>query len=142
MVSNQKVTGRAMPMPAGIGLGVGVSAGTTLAGAMALAWLVHKETLAEPSIGYGVMLLVLLSAWAGALIAARRIKRRRMTVCLLTGLGYYVTLLAVTALFFGGQYRGMGVTALLALTATAAAGLLGLKREDSRKNKVRKYRSR
>ena len=41
-----------------------------------------------------------------------------------SGLVYFVTLLAITALFFGGQYEAVGVTGLLVFGASTAVGLL------------------
>ena len=79
--------------------------------------------LKQENIGYGVMLLLLTASYAGAALASAKVKRRKGLVCLLTGVGYFALLLAVTALFFGGQYSAVGVTALLILAGSGCAAL-------------------
>lgn len=131
MVANRKVTGTASSMPAGLALGGCISLAVTLAGAAVFAALISRETLQMGSIGYCSIAVILLSSLLGAAVAAARIKRRRVYVCALSGVIYYAVLLAMTALFFGGQYQGMGVTALLVLAGCGAAALLGLRREKT-----------
>jgi hypothetical protein len=58
-----------------------------------------------------------------------------------SGAGYYLTLLAMTALFFGGQYQGMGVTLGLVLAGAGTATLLSVKRKNSITKGYRKLRS-
>ena len=135
MTVNQKVTGTAVSMPAGIAMGCAISLLITAAGSMLVAKLIADEVLMDTAIGYGAMLVLLLASALGAAIAAAKVKRMRLQVCLLTGVAYYGALLAITALFFGGQYQGMGVTALLVLAGTGASILLGV-----REKKTRKYR--
>ena len=141
MVMNQKATGRAMSMPAGIAMGVAVSLVITLIGALLLGWLVDRETLELNSIGYGSMVILLTASALGALTAKSRIKHRSLVVCLITGGGYYLSLLAITALFFGGQYQGLGVTMGVVLAGSGAAGLLSLKRKKSITKGYRKLRT-
>ena len=142
MVVNQRVTGKAMSMPAGIGIGVLVSTLMTVAGAAALALLISKETIPENGIGYGVIVTLLLASSLGALTAWRCIRHRRMVVCLVQGLCYYIVLLGFTALFFGGQYQGMGITGLVILGGCGAVGLLGLNGGKTGNRKIKKMLSR
>ena len=135
MTVNQKVTGTAVSMPAGVALGCAVSLLITGVGSVLVAKLISEEVLMDTAIGYGAMMILLLASAAGAAIAAAKVKRMRLQVCLLVGVAYYGTLLALTALFFGGQYRGMGVTALLVLAGTGTTILL-----NSREKKTGKYR--
>lgn len=126
-------------MPGGLALGWTVSMAVTLAGAMGAAYLISGETIAETSVGYCSMVILLTASVLGPLVAAGRIKHRRVFVCAVSGLIYYATLLAVTALFFGGQYQGMGVTGLLVFGGCAAVILLGLRqgrRGSARKRKI------
>ena len=53
-------------------------------------------------------------------------------MCLAAGGGYYLCLLAITALFFGGQYQGVGVTALMVLGYTRAEAQTALKGVDAK----------
>ena len=61
-----------------------------------------------------------------------------MQMCLLTGVCYYLALLAMTALFFGGQYSALGVTALAVLAGSGGAALLSILTEKSKNNHGRK----
>lgn len=123
MVANRKVTGKAKSVPAGLALALGISMGITLFGSLIIAILLDSQTIQESGVGYGSMLLLLLSSAAGAFIAANTIKRQMLPMCMLSGLCYYATLLAITALLFGGQYQGMGVTALVVMAGCCVTAL-------------------
>lgn len=127
MVSNKKITGRATSLPAGLAIGAGCSLAATLILTALLAKLVESETLPVERVGYGIMVLLIVSAFAGAMVAFGRIKRQRVLVCIASGGIYFAMLLSVTALFFGGQYSGVGTTALLVLAGSGTAALLGLR---------------
>ena len=135
MVSNQKRTGTAMSIPAGLALGGAVSLALTLAFSAVIALLAVKGIISESSIGYGVMLLLLISATLGTATANAKIKRRKLMISGLSGLIYYAILLAITALFFGGQYKGMGVTALMILAGSGLQLLTGQQGRGGRNHK-------
>ena len=142
MATKRKVKGTALSMPMGLALALAVSLVLTLVLAGLTACLALEGKIAESAIGYGAMGTVLVSSVVGALIAAARIKRRRLMTCLVSGGCYYLALLSITALFFGGQYQGMGVTALLVFAGAGSVALLGLKGERGGVKKSRKYRVR
>lgn len=142
MVVNKKATGKARSIAAGLAIGLAVSTGLTLIGVAITANLIMSEKIAETAVGYAATVILLLSAVLGAWMAALLTKRRWMIVCLGAGGIYYLTLLAITALFFGGQYQGMGVTALLILGGCGAVGLLGLRGEKGSRKSAKKYRFR
>jgi len=121
---NQKVTGKASSIPVGLAVGGFVSMLFTIIGAIAAAWLIGNEKLSENKIGYCAMVLLLSASYLGAWTAAEKIKHRRLYICVMSGLLYYVILLAINALFFGGQYNALGVTALLVLAGSICAALL------------------
>ena len=127
-------------IPTGIGIGLLVSIVITLAGSALTAYLIHSESVPEEGMGYGIILTLLLSAIAGAWISTGKIQRLRMQMCILSGLCYYLTLLSMTALFFGGQYNGMGITALVVLGGCSTVAILGAsggkRRKLSKKIKV------
>lgn len=125
MVTNRKVTGKAATMPGGLAIGGLVSGALTIALAGLTGKMVDMGTVPEEGIGYLALAILLLSSGAGAAVAARRIKRQRLAVCLMAGVVYYLFLLGLTALFFGGQYTGMGVTALAVLAGSGAVALTG-----------------
>lgn len=132
MVVNQKVTGTTKSMAGGIAVGWGISVLATLLGAMIVAYLLSREMMQMSAVGYGTMIILLGASAAGAALASRCIRRKRLVVCLLSGGIYYVTLLAMTALFFGGQFEGIGVTCLVVMGGSLAVGLMGLKGNSRR----------
>lgn len=142
MVTNRKVTGKASSMPGGLALSGAVSMGITLLLAIVTAKLVDMGTLPEGGIGYAALGILMLSSAVGALTAVARIKRQRLAVCLGSGLIYYILLLSLTALFFGGQYTGMGVTALAVAGGCGSVILLGMGEGRRRKRPVRSARHR
>ena len=113
MTVNRKPTGIAVSIPVGVAWGAVAAIGTTLGGAALTAKLIDGQVLDWNHSGYAVLIILLASAWAGALVSAGRIKRQRTIICLASGVVYFMLLLISTALFFGGQYSGVGETALL-----------------------------
>lgn len=142
MVRNSKSTGRALSMPAALAIGALVSLIITVLAAALLAKLVDTERLQWNNIGYGIMLLILMASFFGAVIACEKVKRQRLVISFLSGIVYFGILLSITALFFGGQYEAVGVTALLVLGGSGCAGLLGIreKRGGNPRQKRRHYR--
>ncbi len=138
MVVNQKVTGRISSIPAGIAIGEAVSMILTVLGALLTAILVDRGVIPEENIGYGSLLTLLAASTAGAFLSWKRIRHRRAMVCMIHSAGYYLLLLSIAALFFGGQYEGMGVTALVVLGGGLVVVLLGLKGEQKGNLKISK----
>lgn len=138
MIINRKATGRASSMPIGVLAGGACAfAGTMLTSAV-LAKLVDMEIIPQDKIGYGIMVLLLLCAFLGANEACRRVKRQYLIVSAISAGVYYSMLLSVTALFFGGQYSGMGVTAVLVLCGSLLAVFLRSgNREGRKRRKIR-----
>ena len=120
-----KVTGKAASMPAGIGIGLGVGLVLTLLGAVALAFMLAGEKLSLDAMGYGVMVVLFIGAFAASIVAMWCIKHRKMQVSLITAGAYLLILLAMNALFFGGQYEGVGATVLVVGIAGTAAAFIG-----------------
>ena len=135
-----KMTSGTSTMAGAVGLGAAVSLTVTLIAAAIFAALISAETVPVGNMDYYGLVILLLAAIAGSAAASGRMQQKRLYLCLLTGAAYYLVLLAMTALFFGGQYQGMGATALVVLAGCAVVILLGLKggkRGASRKSKIR-----
>ena len=139
MTTAKRVQGTAISIPAGVTLGVSVSLAITCALAAVSAWLVLKGKIGDHILGYTLMLILLISTVSGTLLAANKTKRRRMMVCCITGGTYYLLLLAITAVFFGSNYQGAGVTALLILAGSMASAMLGLKKCSKKERRYKKY---
>ena len=97
--------------------------------------MIAMEILKENAVGYGAMIIILLSSISGAGIAVNKVKKRMLQVSALVGGLYYMMLLGATALFFGGKYQGMGVTALLILAGCGVVVLIA-----GRGKKSKRYR--
>lgn len=138
MVTTKKATGRAMSIPGGLALSAAVSLGVTLILSAVVAKMVDAELMGEGAIGYGSLVTLLTASISGAAFAAMKIKRQRLMVCLLSGLVYYITLLGITALFFGGQYQGMGITALVIAGGCGTVILMGMKQGKGKEIRHRK----
>ena len=121
----RKLNGRAMSIPGGLAAGGAVSLLVTLLGAAVLAKLVETQSVPQGNIGYGVMLILILSSYLGALVSMSVIKRRKILVAACSGAVYMGVLLGITALFFGGQYQAVVVTTLLIICGSVLALLTG-----------------
>ena len=140
-MATYKLTAKAMSIPAGLTLGIIVALAVTAMGSGASAWLILRGIIGEGASGYCAMVILLLASIAGAAVSAGTIQRLRAQMCLAAGGGYYLCLLAITALFFGGQYQGMGVTALMVLCGSVLVILLapgGKNRSGCRRRKKRR----
>ena len=142
MIMNKRVTGKAKSLPFGIGIGLLSGMALTIGVVAIVANLILNEKMGEQTIGYAAIVVLLTSSALGAWLATTMVKRRWMLVCLATGGGYFLCLLAITALFFGGQFQGVGATVISVIGGCGAVGLLGLKGETGHRNNRRKYRSR
>ena len=122
-MGKSKMTGRAKSMPVGLTLGAIGSLVITLILAVIGAKLVESGAVTEGAIGYIAMVTLFLASFVGAVIAVGSIKRQKLMVCALAAMIYYCVLLSMTALCFGGQYQGMGVTALMVLCGGGIAAM-------------------
>lgn len=137
-MAERKLTGRATSMPQGLALGAAVSVIITILITAVGAHLIISEVIRQEHIGYCSIAAILLSTILGALTAAGRIKRRLLMVCMLSGASYFLILLAMTAMFFGGQYEGTGVTLLVILLGSFTAALIGNYKAGSTSKRLRK----
>ena len=141
MITKQKATGRAMSVPRGLTVGVGSGLITMISGIGILAMLIDQEVLQWPQIGYGIMIVLLVSSAAGSAVSCHMVKHRFLMVGGLYGCAFFMLLLGITGLLFGGQYEAVGVTALLTIGGSVAAAFLtvggGRTGKGGRKRKFR-----
>ena len=140
MTINRKVTGTASAVPTGMAMGVMTAMAIMLTGTLTASIMIHKEILQWDQSGYAVMLILILSSWIGTSVAARKIKRRRLLSCAVSGGIYYLILLAMTGLFFGGKYSGVGETGLLILCGSTLGFLMKYKAKPERIRRKRRMR--
>ena len=124
MTVNRKLTGRASSMAGGLAIGAVVSVFVTVLICAIGAHMISREILPQNQIGYCAIGALMAATIAGGAVASGKIKRKKMMVCLLSGLVYFCILLALTALLFGGQYQGIGATLITVAIGSVASGLL------------------
>lgn len=135
MTVNRRPTGTASSIPTGLTSGAIVFAAMTLAGALLTAYLIESEMISWDNCGYAVMIILLFSSWCGTTISTGRIKRQRLLMAIASGGLFFVMLLATTALFFGGQFSGVGETGLLVFCGSMLACFVNLGGKTGRKGK-------
>ncbi len=142
MSVKRKRSNTAWSIPGGVAAGLGLSMAIAILCSMLLAWLIIGEKLDVASIGYGSGLILILSAAAGAWLAMWKVRTKRLIVTGIYAAGFILLLLAVTALFFGGEYQGIGVSAICILLG--AGGTLAVKmmpkKAGNKRPKIRAYR--
>ena len=123
-VGISNISGRALSIPSGLALGAAVSTVITVLVSFIGAQMIMNQVLPQEQIGYCSMAALLSGTILGAMTAAGKIKHRKLLVCMLSGVVFLCILLAATAMFFGGQYEGFGVTAITVLLGCVAAAIL------------------
>ena len=142
MIRNRISTGRALSMPTGLATGLSIGLATTVILSALLAKLVSTEKVEWGSVGYGIMIILLITSVIDSKATCFMIKRRKPIGCLLAGLLYWLSLIMITALFFGGQYDGMGVTGVVVFCGSAIVCLLESKGEKRKNANTRRSISR
>ncbi len=142
MVTKRKATGKAGTIPKGIVIGTAVALLLTLLATVGMTQLILTEKISETSIGYGSMIALPLASGMSAWIAVGIIRRRRMQVCLLSAVSYFIVLSAINILFFGGQFGGVWVSLLLIFVGAFGVGVLGLRGENGSRKKRKAYQTR
>lgn len=117
-------------------VGAVISMVVTLALTAVGATLVVSEVVAVTRVKYYVILVLLASAMIGTAASAKK-SDRKLYIGLIAGVLYFLLLLSVTAVFFEGQYHGIGVSVITVISGCVAAVLLGF-REGKRVNKRRR----
>ena len=124
MTVNRKLTGRASSMAGGLAIGAIASILVTVLICAIGAHMISREILAQSQTGYCAIAALLTATITGGAVASGKIKRKKMMVCLLSGLVYFSILIIVTALLFGGRYQGIGVTLITVAIGSIASALL------------------
>ena len=142
MVINKKVRGKAGSIAKGLTLGTLAALCITVLFAIAMTQMVLAEKLSAEAVGYGVLIVLPIATAISALIAVGIIKRRRMQICLMAGLAYFVVLGVVNVVFFGGQFGGAGVALLMIALGALGVGAMGLRGEKGHKKRYEYSRPR
>ncbi len=129
---------RQLSVPVGITLGIILSVMVSVAASAIFAGLMEKETISQNSGTILTIVTHLLSTLCGSWFASALTKQRRLLVCLCSGGGYFLTLLACTALFFGSQYSNVVAGLIATFVGSGAIALAGIRRKKSGKMKLKR----
>ena len=134
MTGKRTINGKSIPLS--IFIGIGLASILTLICASLAAILLASERIGVQSIRIIAIITVAISTAGGAWVASVLAKKYRTQICLITGAGYFLILLAMTALLFGGSYEKIPITLITVLTTSGLVGLTGIKN----KNRTQKIR--
>lgn len=142
MSVKHKRSNAAWSIPGGVAVGLSVSMAIMLLCSALLAWLIVTQKMDISSIGYGCGMILIFSSAVGAWLTTTKVKVKQLLITGIFAGCYYLLLLGMTALLFGGQYQGMGVTAICVFLGAGGTLLLTLVPNKSRKKgaKIRAYR--
>lgn len=136
VVSKQEYGNKEKSIPMAIGIGTLISFLTMIIGAAVMTLLLANQTIEESAIGYGVLLVTILSVVIGSVVSILLAHSRVLIVSLCTTLSFALILLAMTAMFFGGQYSGVPVTLMVMAGSAISVALIAGKYM----NKPKSYR--
>lgn len=107
-----------------------------------LSWMLVNGKIPESAMMYCSTAVLILSSVLGAFGACFTAKQRKLLASIGGSLGFLVCMLSCTALFFSGQYSGVGQGALCVLGSGCAVGLVGQRPRNKGYGQVRKRRYR
>lgn len=116
--------------------GAGISMAITVILAMVNAWMICSEKMPEKTIGYGVMLIILVSSYMGSLIACKMHGTNKLATTMITGGIYMAVLLVMGVLLFDGTLTAVGETSLLVLCGCVLAAMWSSRRTKTKKYKI------
>lgn len=126
--------GKAVSIPSGLGYSLLINAFITMMGVIILSVMLDRNRITWENVGYWIMVTLFAASFCGGRIAITTIKTQKYLISLMSGLLYWVFLLCITALFFGGQFSSVPETVLLILSGTLSAALLYSPRRKTAKN--------
>ena len=133
MATKRRATQKEGSVPLGLGLGLLANLAVVCTGAAGGAWLILWDKLPQDKLGLCALVTVFLASASGAFVTAQFVGKQRLIMCILSGGCGYVILVGITALAFGGQYAGLGVTALMAVLGSMLVATMGVLPEKGSK---------
>jgi hypothetical protein len=129
MAKTKQKTVRAGKMPFALVMGWLAGIICTLLLASAWAQMILSETVGQSSAAGGSIVITAISAAVAAWVSALIAKKRWLQMCLVAGGMYFVTLLSLGGILFGGTFSGVGTGLITALGASTGVGLFALRGE-------------
>lgn len=142
MGTKRNASGKSMRLSSGLAIGLLYGIAVTLLLALVISFLIGSERMAWDKIGYGIMVLLYLSALVTAKVACGKVRYKKLVVCIASALIYQLFLLGMTMLFFGGHYDAVIPTMLLIIAGTGTAFFLTSVKQERSRYRKRQYRSR
>ncbi len=119
-----------------VGIGLTVAVAWTLLCAFLLAKLIDRELVDMESVGYFSMGILLVGGFVAGKITGSGLGKRSAVVILYSGCACFCFLILCNFLFFGGDFRGIGVCAVLIFLG-GFLNMLPLGKNGGGKRKVR-----
>lgn len=119
-----KIRNKKLSVFASAAIGITIAVLATLAGGILLAFLMSREQVEISSVGICAPLIQLAASFLGTLAASTLATEKKLISCIGAAGGYYLMLLAATALVFDGEYDYILIGMLMVLLGCAAAVLL------------------
>lgn len=125
---NGKRRGSAMKMQSALMFSTVSAVVLTITLASVTAVLIENEVIQANGAGYCVMGILVMVSMAAGLLAAELVKNKHMQVCMAAGICYFMSLIAMTELFFGGQYTGTLTTFLMIVVGSLLSALIEMRK--------------
>lgn len=116
--------GRAVSVPVGLGISLIITATTTISATAIIAIMISNETIKWTQVGFWIMAVLLISSFLGGKAAIYTIKTQRFLVSIMSGVLYWMFLLCITALLFGGKYGSLWESGALIIAGSITAALI------------------
>lgn len=127
MSINKNLTGRASSVQAGLFWGCITGLVISICAAAITGKLILSNVVPWESVGYVIMCILMCASFLSAAVSCAKIKRQYLVICALSGFLYFGILLALTALFFGGQYEAVGATAAMVFGGSGCAAIMKMR---------------
>ena len=123
-------------------IGTATSILTSVIGAAITAWMISTGKAPQSGTNTAGWIILFLSAACGSWIASKMAEGKKLQTAMITGGTYLMILILMTALFFGGNYSGLWVGAILTGAASLATAMLSLRQGSGGKKMQWKKRYR
>lgn len=115
---------KAKSVPGALTISASVSIILTLILSSFIAYGLNTEYISWEQAGYWIMVMLFVTSFIGCKCAISALKRQKFAASTLSGILYWGILLLTTALFFGGNYDAVWVTAGVIAAGSGCAVLL------------------
>jgi len=116
-------TGKIKTVPAGLAIAASASMITTLIFTAMIANFLNTEKITWEQAGYWIMGMLFAASFIGGKVGISAIGHQQFMISAMTGFVYWGMLLCITALFFGGLFDAVGVTAGIIGAGSCSAAL-------------------